>query len=122
MDWHHFKEWIETASGLNMDALHVHAGMALQLLAALVLRRSLRSPLPWLVVLVADLANEKNDLRFEIWPDRSIQVAEGVRDLWNTMLIPTVLLLLARYFPTIFVGRARAASPADAGEASGEAG
>ena len=119
MNWHHLKEWLEHASGLDMDALHVHFGVALQILFALILRRPLSSPWPWLGVAAAETANELYDYNYEVWPDRSIQVAEGLRDLWNTLLIPTALLILCRYVPRLF---APVASGADAGQAGGEAG
>jgi hypothetical protein len=121
VDWHHLKEWAEHASGLNMDALHVYAGLFLQLGAALILRRSLRSPWPWLLVLAAELGNELYDYGYEIWPDRSIQLAEGVRDMWNTMALPTLLLLLARFAPRLLTGGATApaSSVADPGQECG---
>jgi hypothetical protein len=117
MDWHQIKEWLEHASGLDMDALHVHAGVLLQILFALILRRPLRSPIPWLLVLVTILAHEIYDYRYEVWPDaeRPLQLAEGIKDFWNTMLLPTVILLLARLYPSLFTGRR--ASTADPGEA-----
>jgi hypothetical protein len=121
MDWHNVKQWAETASGLDMDALHVHAGVALQILYALILRRPLSSPWPWLAVAATETANEIYDYRYEVWPDRSIQLAEGIRDGWNTMVIPTLLLLLCRYAPALLVGP-RAVSNADAGQSGGEAG
>lgn len=106
MGWYGFKEWLEATSGLDMDALHVHAGILLQLLAALLLRRSLRSPWPWLVVLAATLANEAYDLHFETWPDpdRARQWLEGLKDVVNTMLIPSLLLVLARCAPRLITG------------------
>jgi hypothetical protein len=121
VDWHQLKLWLETASGLNMDALHVHAGILLLVAAALVLRRPLSSPWPWLVVLAAELANEYYDLRFEIWPTRGQQFAEGAKDVWNTMLLPTALLIAARWFPALLVGR-RDGSVADPGEPGGDSG
>ena len=113
MGWYNFKEWLEAVTWLDMDALHVHAGILVQLLAALLLRRSLASPWPWLVVLVAAIANEIYDLRFETWPEpeRPRQWLEGVKDVLNTVLIPTLLLLLARYAPRLISG---ASSPAKA--------
>ncbi len=101
MDYFGFKLGLVTATGLNMDALHVHAGILVQLVAALILRRSLRSPLPWLVVLVAVLANEAYDLHYDPWPpaQRAWQIAESVKDVWNTLAMPTLLLLLARFAP-----------------------
>jgi hypothetical protein len=118
VDWHHIKDWAEHASGLDMDALHVHAGLLLQIAAAFVLRRPLRSPWPWLALLATEFANEVYDYTYEVWPDRDIQFAEGLRDMWNTMALPTLILLLARYAPGLIVGRpARPeASAADPGE------
>jgi hypothetical protein len=106
MGWYGFKEWLEATSGLDMDALHVHAGILVQLLAALLFRRSLRSIWPWFIVFVASLANEGYDLWFETWPDpeRARQFAEGAKDLLNTMLIPTLLLLVARFAPRLLTG------------------
>jgi hypothetical protein len=118
MDWHEIKVWLEHASGLDMDALHVHAGVLLQIMLALLLRRPLRSPIPWLLVLAAILANEIYDYRYEVWPDaeRPLQLAEGIKDFWNTMLLPTAILLLARFHPRLFAERpASAADPGEAG-------
>lgn len=119
MDWHQIKLWLVAATGLDMDALHVHAGLLLQIAVALVIRRPLRSPWPWLAVLAAELANEYYDYSYEVWPTRDEQFLESVRDVWNTMLIPTVVLITARWVPALLVGRA---SGADAGKAGGEPG
>jgi len=103
MNYFGFKLWLVTVTGLDMDALHVHAGIIIQLLTALVLRRSLRSPLPWLVVLVAVLANEAYDLHYDPWPEaqHAWQLAESAKDVWNTLAMPTLLLLLARFAPRL---------------------
>jgi len=104
MDWHHIKDMIEQASGLDMDSLHVHAGVLGQMAAALLLRRPLRSLVPWLLVLAAVTANEIYDYNYEIWRDRDAQLAGGIRDAWNTMLLPTLILLAARFYPRLFTG------------------
>lgn len=121
-DWHQVKDWLEHALGLNMDALHVYFGLAILIVAALVLRKPLRSPLPWLVLLALELANEYYDWTYEIWPgpERAIQAAEGMRDMWNTMAVPTLILIVSRWFPRLFTGRAAAPSAADAGEAGAD--
>lgn len=113
-DWHQLKAWLEHAIGLNMDALHVYFGLAILLVAALVLRRPLRSPLPWLVLLACELANEYYDWTYEVWPgwERQIQAAEGIRDIWNTMALPTLLLIASRCFPRVFTGERAASEPA----------
>jgi predicted acyltransferase len=111
MDWFHFKQMLSISSGLNMDALHVHAGILCQLLAALLLRRRLSSPWPWLAVAVLVVANEYYDYRYETWPDRGMQRAEGFRDAWNTLLLPTLILLLARFAPGLFCAPGPSADP-----------
>jgi hypothetical protein len=114
MDWYQVKESVEAFTGLDMDALHVHVGVLAQIAVALALRRSLASPWPWLIVLAAAIANEYYDLAYETWPDpeRERQLMEGVRDIWNTMLLPTVLLILCRFAPHLFVRPAPAETSA----------
>jgi hypothetical protein len=116
MDWHDYKQWLSGTSGLDMDSLHVHVGVLAQVAVAFVLRLRLSSPWPWLAVAAAVVANEYYDFQYEVWPTREEQFFEGVKDLWNTMLLPTVLLLLARYTPWLFA----APSVADPGEPGGE--
>ena len=116
MDWHLVKQWLSGASGLDMDSLHVHAGVLAQVAVALVLRRRLSSGWPWLAVATAVLANEYYDFQYEVWPTREDQFFESVKDVWNTMLLPSVLLLLARFAPGLFA----AALIDDSGEAGGE--
>jgi hypothetical protein len=97
--WFELKKMAEHAIGWPPDTLHVIAGVLLQLLFAALLRRGLRDPRPWALVLVLELANEAHDLWFERWPSLTMQVGEGLRDLAGTMLLPTLLLLLARRRP-----------------------
>lgn len=103
MDYFGFKLGLVTATGLDMDALHVHAGIIVQLFAALIMRRSLRSLLPWLVVLLVVLANEAYDLHYDPWPptQRAWQIAESAKDVWNTLAMPTLLMLIARFAPRL---------------------
>lgn len=116
MDWHDYKQWLSGTSGLDMDSLHVHVGVLAQVAVALILRLRLSSLLPWMAVAVAVLANEYYDFEYEVWPTREEQFLESVKDVWNTMLLPTVLLLLARFVPWLFA----APSAGDAGEAGGD--
>ncbi len=89
------------ATGVSMDALHVLAGVALQLLAALALRTSLASWRPWSVVLALELLNEALDLTVERWPHPGMQWGEGIKDVLLTLLLPTLLLLIARRRPVL---------------------
>jgi hypothetical protein len=109
LDWEQVKSAISLWTELERDALHIYAAILVQIVAAALLRRSLASLLPWLVVLVAALLNEGLDITrdgiFEPY-----ERAAALHDLWNTMLVPTVLALLARFAPRLFV-RDRAAPP-----------
>jgi len=104
MDWYQIKEWMSLTAGISMDALHVHAGILIQLLAALVLRRSIASLWPWIAVLAVVIANEYYDLAYDTWPTRDEQFAESIRDCWNTMLLPTLFFVLARIAPRLLTG------------------
>lgn len=101
MDWYGVKLIAMEATGLSKDALHVLVGFTGQIIVAAVLRRTLASPIPWLCVLLAELANEWFDLNHEDWPDRPMWPG-SVHDIWVTMFVPTVLLLLSRYAPGFF--------------------
>lgn len=118
MEWVLFKDWIATVTGLSEDALHIYAALAVQLLAVLVLRRRIGDLLPLGVVAVVLLANEYADIAVPGHPIEQWQVEGGVRDLWNTMLLPTVLFLLARYAPSLF-DRSRARRARRAARATG---
>jgi hypothetical protein len=92
-----FKLVILSATGLSRDALHIHLGLAAMLLAALVFRRTLRSPLPWCAALAACLLVEAADLRDDIAWYGYLRWGASAHDVVNTMVWPTLLLLAARF-------------------------
>ena len=92
-----FKLAILAATSLSRDALHIHVGLAVMLLTALLFRRTLRSPLPWLAALVACLLVEAVDLHDDLASLGRLRWKASAHDLVNTMLWPTVLLLAARF-------------------------
>lgn len=110
MDWVQIKAMLsETA--LHKDALHIYAAVAVQVGAAIISRRSLGSIVPWLTVLMAQSGNEYLDLRWgETETVEEWQVAGSLHDMWNTMLLPTVLLLLVRLAPRLFIPVAKSAT------------
>ena len=112
--WGDVKDFVEFYTGLERDALHIHAALLLYILAMGVFRQSRRSRLPWLVVLAVELANEAHDLYYN-FDDLGAEAARRATatDLWNTMLWPTVLLFVGRY-TTWFQPRHRAAPEAEA--------
>ena len=82
--------------GLSKDALHIHVGLAVMLAAALVLRRPLSSPLPWVAALAAAVAGELWDAWDDLGTLGHLRMGAGAHDLLNTLVWPTVLLILAR--------------------------
>lgn len=83
-------------TGLSKDALHVYFGLAIFLAVSLLLRKPLRTLLPWLVVLCAACAGELLDMRDDLRLLGHWRYMASLHDLVNTMFWPTVLALLAR--------------------------
>ena len=102
MTWYDAKMFIEHASVVNSDGLHVLVGVLAWLVIALVLRRSLADRLPWLILLVLTLLNECVDLWVEQWPDKAMQFGESAKDILLTMTLPTILLFAIRLRPNLF--------------------
>ena len=86
-----------SAVSLQKDALHVYVGLAVMLATALVLRKPLSSPLPWLVAAAAAMAGETWDLWDDHAAGRAFALGASLHDLVNTLFWPTVLLILARW-------------------------
>lgn len=98
MEWlTDIKLFIEQYSGLERDALHIHLALFLYIVAMAVFRQSRRSRIPWLFVLGLEIANEISDLVVQHGLDEELRWPGALRDLWNTMLWPTVLLFVGRY-------------------------
>jgi TRAP-type uncharacterized transport system fused permease subunit len=104
-NWYDAKMVIERAGTVSTDALHVIAGMLVQLLVALLLRRPLSAWLPWLAVLAALLFNEAVDLWVERWPSLPMQLTESIKDLVLTLLLPTALMVALRVSPGLGAAR-----------------
>lgn len=100
--WYQAKMFIEHASGISMDALHILVGFAIFIIAAQALKRSVASSLPWLATLLLEIGNEAYDFHVELWPNPGSQLGEGAKDVMLTMALPTLLLMLARWRPTLF--------------------
>lgn len=95
--YHRFIDWIGDGTGLPDTILHIHAGLAVLMLARIVTRRSLGSFVPWTCVAVAEAFNEIMDrLNFGSWrwPDTT-------SDIINTLFWPTVICLGIRLRPML---------------------
>ncbi len=101
LDWYQVKLFVQHASGMSMDALHVIAGAVLLFAIAFLLRTSVARLLPVLIVLLVAAINEASDFRVEIWPQIGMQAGEAAKDLILTMIVPVLIFLVARYRPKL---------------------
>ena len=106
MNWLEIKALLESCTGLDRDALHIYAAVGIQLGLALFARKSLASPWPWLAALAAVLANEYVDYKSvgDSVAAQQLVWDASYHDIWNTMLLPTLLLLIAKFWPSWLVG------------------
>jgi hypothetical protein len=102
MSWYEAKMFIEHASAVSSDALHVLLGVLVWLLIALLLRKPASSLPPMLVLLGLIAFNELVDLWVEQWPSLAMQFGESAKDVLLTMTLPTVLLFAVRLRPNLF--------------------
>jgi len=95
--YHALIEWIGDGTGLPDIILHIHAGMAVLLVARIVSGRSLGTLIPLGVVLLAEAFNEIMDrLHYGSW-----RWADTTTDIVNTLFWPTVICLAVRLRPLI---------------------
>ena len=87
---------IMSTMGLSKDALHIYVGLAVFLIAAAVLRKSLRSIAPWFAVVAIAVAGELFDMRDDIYSFGYWRWWASLHDVLNTLFWPSVLLLHAR--------------------------
>lgn len=86
---------------LGKDALHIHIGLAVFFMAALVLRWPIRGGKPWLAALAIAIAGELWDM-IDTARSGAPQVFDANwHDLWNTLFWPTAITLLARWTPVL---------------------
>ena len=90
------KQAIQAWTGLEKDALHIYIGLAVFLGSALLSRRTVRSPLPWLAALIVALVGEALDLRDGLMGFGHWLWTDSAHDILNTLFWPTVLAMLGR--------------------------
>lgn len=100
--YQNFISWIGNGTGLPDTVLHIHAGLAVLMLARIVSGRSLGSAVPWSVVALAELGNEVMDrIIYGSW-----RWEDTLNDIVHTMFWPTVICLGVRFRPLIVRRRA----------------
>jgi hypothetical protein len=94
MDYPALKLFVANMIAPGSDTLaHVHGGMAMLLVARLVTRRSLATPLPLACVFALQILNECIDR----YVHGSWRLPDTLGDSLNTVLWPTVLFLGLRW-------------------------
>lgn len=88
---------IVAATGLSKDALHIYVGLAVFLAAVILLRKPLRSIVPWLMVVSVAITGEVLDMRDDISSLGYWRWGASLHDIFNTLFWPSVLLLLAKF-------------------------
>ena len=105
--WHESKLFIEHLIAICHDTLHLALGVAIWLMLASVLRRSIDDWLPLLGIGVIALLNEGIDLWVELWPSVGKQLGEGARDILATIAVPVLLFAAVRLKPSLAGPRRR---------------
>lgn len=101
MTWFEAKIFLEHSISVSPDALHVIVGAIVFLICARLFRCPISSWRVWAALLCLNFFNEFVDLWAERWPDPARQYGQGMKDLILTMTVPTILLLVARFVPTL---------------------
>jgi hypothetical protein len=91
------KEIIRQTTGLPDPVLHALIGLGVYGLSVAVLRQSLRSWVPWLIVLGLQLINEAADIVHDWLAYSDIEVRGTFWDTVITMCLPTMLVVCARF-------------------------
>jgi hypothetical protein len=82
---------------LAKDALHIYVALIVFLGSCLLFKWRASRWKPWLAVLAAALLGEAWDVRDAVVYETGVNLWVNWKVVWNTMLLPTVLMLAARY-------------------------
>jgi hypothetical protein len=104
-----FIVWIGNGTGLPDTVLHIHAGLAVLMLARVATGRSLGTFVPLSVVAVAELGNEVMDrITYGSW-----RWADTLSDIAHTLFWPAVICIGVRLRPLLARSAVVSAIPGD---------
>ena len=87
------------ATGLGKDALHIYVSLAVFFGSCLWFGWRAWNVGPRLMVAVDAILGELWDISDSLKYDAAIEPASHIKDLVNTMLVPTIIMAVARYTP-----------------------
>ena len=92
----HAKLFLVDTTGLAKDALHIYVALIVFFGSCLLFGWKARQWKPWLLVLLAAVTGEALDLRDQLAGHTALLWHEGAKDLINTLMVPTIILIAAR--------------------------
>ncbi|MDN3645253.1 hypothetical protein QWY75_03410 [Pontixanthobacter aestiaquae] len=91
------KNFIVDFSGLAKDALHVYVALIIFLGACLIFRWKASEWKPLGLILAVAVVAELIDIRDTLLIEKRVFLGGNWHDIWNTMLAPVLLFLMARF-------------------------
>lgn len=106
--YHRLILWIGDGTGLPDAILHIHAGLAVLMVARIATGRSLATFIPFAFVVAAEFANELLD-----YLAYGIRWGDTLADIGNTLFWPLVISLGVRWRPMIVRDRRSLEKPSE---------
>jgi len=110
-----FKFFLIDLTDLAKDALHIYVALAIFLGSCLVFGWKTRQWRPWMLVLCAAILGEVWDIQAALDKAQRVRPWDNWHDIWNTMVVPTVLMITSRYSNIFAAGPAAAPPPEESG-------
>lgn len=92
-----FKSMLVDLTMLAKDALHIYVALLVFFGSCILFRWKSWQVQPLLAVLIAALLGEAWDLRASLASDLPIHLAMNAKDVVNTLVVPAIIMLTARY-------------------------
>ncbi len=106
------KLWLVENTSLAKDALHIYVALGVYLGSCLLLKWKASSWKPWALVLAITLLGELWDAQTSQSNGHELVPEAHWKDIWNTMIVPTIVLIMAR-FTSVFERPSKAAATED---------
>ena len=116
MMFHYAKAAIVDLTDFSKDTLHVYVALVVFLGSCWIFRWRPAQWKPWLLVLFLVLLGEVWDIQYSLADDDPIHIWRNGKDVLNTMIPPSLLLLATRYTRIFGNSRGRDLPEVDSGD------